>query len=162
MYKAIIYALEQSELPQLELKVKSGDGDAVKIQQQLLDKLEKQMKEYRSQEDNQYELLETKVYTQDVFDRRNTALREKMELCQKQIYEAKQNMPNSIDYSERVATLRAAIDMLKDPNAIPEKQNRVLKSIIKKIEFTGIKRLGMTPKGTKNKNEFSVEVTLLI
>ena len=162
MHKAIIYALEQSELPQLELKVKSGDGDAAKIQQQLLDKLEKQMKEYRAQEDNQYELLETKVYTQDVFDRRNAALREKMELCQKQIYEAKQNLPKNIDYSERVATLRAAIDMLKDPTAIPEKQNRVLKSIIKKIEFTGIKRLGMTPKGTKNKNNFSVEVTLLI
>ena len=162
MFNAIVHALEQSELPQLELKVKSGDGDAVKIQQQLLDKLEKQMQEYRRQEDKQYELLETEKYTQDLFDRRNGELREKMQICQQQIYEAKQNMPNNIDYSERVATLRAAIDMLKDPTAIPEKQNRILKSIIKKIEFTGTKSRGETPKGTKNINNFSVAITLIV
>ena len=67
------------------------------------------MQEYRRQEDKQYELLETEKYTQDLFDRRNGELREKMQICQQQIYEAKQNMPNNIDYSERVATLRAAI-----------------------------------------------------
>ena len=162
MYAAIIHALEKSELPQLELKVKNGDGDAVKIQEQLLDKLEKQMKEYRAQEETQYELLETRKYTQELFDRRNGELREKMQLCQQQIYEAKQKMPNNIDYSERATTLRAAIDILKDPTAIPEKQNRILKSIINKIEFTGSKNLGLTPIGGKNKNSFSVEVTLLI
>ena len=57
---ALLHALEHSELPKLQLKVKNGDGDAVKIQQRLLEKFEKQMQEYRVQEENQYELLETK------------------------------------------------------------------------------------------------------
>ena len=163
LFNAIIHALEQSELPRLKLKVKNGEGDAAKIQQRLLDKLEKQMKEYRVQEETQYELLETRKYTQDLFDRRNGELRKKMDLCQKQIYETKQKLPKNIDYSERIASLLAAIAILKDPTAIPEKQNRVLKAIIKNIEFTGIKSLGKNQKGNaRNENNFTIAVTLVI
>lgn len=163
LINAIVYALEQSELPQLELKLKNGDGDAAKIQQRLLAKLEKQMEEYREQEDKQFELLETGKYSQELFDRRNMALREKMELCQKQILETKQNMPKNVDYAERVATLQTAITMLKDPDADPVALNRVLKSIIKKIVYTGLKSQGMNRKGVKrDENSFTVDITLMI
>ena len=163
LFNAIVHALEHSELPRLTLKVKNGDGDAAKIQQRLLGKLEKQMQEYRDQEDKQYELLETGKYTQELFDRRNGALREKIELCQKQIYETKQKLPKNVDYAERVASLQAAIEILRDPTATPDKRNRILKSIIKKIEFTGIKSLGLNRKGqVKNENSFSIAIALLI
>jgi hypothetical protein len=162
LHKAILFALEHSELPQLQLKVKNGDGNALKIQQRLLEKLEKQMQEYKEQEENQYELLEIKKYSQELFDRRNGALRAKMEICQQQIYDAKQKMPQNVDYEERVTTLQAAIDILKDPTAQPLDQNRVLKSIIKKIIFTGSKTLGRGQAGyVRNKNDFSIAITLL-
>ena len=163
MITAVLHALEQSELPQLQLKINNGDGDAAKIQQLLLDKLEKQMAEYRRQEDKQYELLETEKYTQELFDRRNGELREKMQLCQKQIYEAKQNMPKNVDYTERVATLQTAISILKDPVATPAEQNRILKSIVKKIEFKGQPSAKPATEGfVRNKNTFSIKVSLLI
>ena len=41
------------------MRLKNNDGDAAKIQKRLLVKLEKQMEEYRDQEEKQYELLET-------------------------------------------------------------------------------------------------------
>lgn len=135
---AVLAALEQSELPALELKVKNGDGDAVKIQRRLLEKLEKQMDEYREQEDKQYELLETGVYTQDLFERRHTALRAKMEECQAAIYNAKKTMPENVDFAERLVALKAAIDALKDPEADATTKNKILKAIIEKIEFTGV------------------------
>ena len=163
LLNAVVYALEQSELPQLELKLKNGDGDAAKIQQRLLTKLEKQMEEYRAQEDKQLELLETGKYSQELFDRRNMALREKMELCQKQILEATQNMPKDVDYAERIATLQTAIAMLKDPDANPAALNRILKSIIKKIVYTGLKSHGTNRKGVKrDENSFSLEITLVL
>jgi hypothetical protein len=159
---AVITALEESELPELQMRLKNNDGDAVKIQKRLLQKLEKQMEEYRDQEEKQYELLETGKYSQDLFDRRNAALRAKMEDCQAQIYTAKKSMPEAVDYAERIAKLQDAIAMLKDQDATPAEQNKVLKAIVDRIDFTG------SPSDKDNKRRqnhkgidpFSIAVTL--
>ncbi len=135
---AVVVSLEEAELPALEIKVQNGDGDARKIQQRLLVKLEAQMEEYRAQEETQYELLETKKYSQDLFDRRNAALREKMDECQAAIYKAKSALPQSVDYAERVMALRAAIDILRDDAATPGEQNKVLKAIVERVEYTSV------------------------
>lgn len=136
---AVIVSLEEAELPAMELKVKNGDGDARKIQQRLLAKLEKQMEEYRAQEERQYDLLETNPnYPQDVFDRRNKALREKMDECQAAIYKAKSALPQSVDYAERIVALKAAIDILRDDTATAEAKNKVVKAIVERIEFSSV------------------------
>jgi DNA invertase Pin-like site-specific DNA recombinase len=156
---AVITALETAELPALQLKVKNGDGKAVKIQQRLLEKLEKQMADYHVQEDKQYELLETGVYTQDVFDRRNAALRDKIETCQKEIYQAKAAMPKDVDYEERVVALQKAIDMLKDPEATPAEKNKLLRAIVERIEFTGIQSDHLNRKrNVRGYTPFSIKV----
>lgn len=159
--QAVIVALEEGELPALELKVKNDDGNAQKIQLKLLAKLEKQMVEYRDQEEKQFELLETGRYTQELFDRRNAILREKMEECQRQIYQTKATMPASVDYTERVAALKDAIAMMKDPTAKAAEKNRLIKAIIERIEFTGTPSFGMNKKGVKyGKNAYSLKVFL--
>jgi hypothetical protein len=136
---AVIVSLEEAELPALELKVKNGDGDARKIQQRLLVKLEKQMEDYRAQEERQYDLLETNPnYPQDVFERRNKALRAKMEECQAAIYKAKSALPQSVDYAERVVALKAAIDILRDDTATAEEKNKVVKAIVDRVEFSSV------------------------
>ena len=138
LHAALVVALEEAELPALELKVKNNDGDALKIQLRALKKLEKQMADYKDQEEKQYDLLETGKYSQDVFDRRHSALRAKMEECQSQIYQTKKTMPQSVNYEERVVALKAAIAILKDTTATPEEINKTLKAIIEKITFTNI------------------------
>ena len=158
---AILFALEHSELPDLQAKVKNGDGDAAKIQKRLLEKLEKQMEEYRDQEEMQYELLETRRYTQEKFDQRNSVLRAKMEECQKQIYQAKSSMPQNVDYAERVVTLQTAIEGLRDPEATVIQKNRLLKAIVDKIEFEGSPPVDKSIKGfKKNVNDYKLKVTL--
>ena len=135
--EAILVALEEAELPALQLKLKNDDGNAQKIQRRLLAKLEKELEGYREQEEKQYELLETGKYTQDLFDRRNAALREKIEACQSAIYKAKAILPESVNYAERVEALESAIAILKDPSAKPEEQNKLLKAIVERIEYVG-------------------------
>lgn len=137
---AVIVALEQSELPALEIKAKNGDGNAHNIQRKLLAKLEKQMEDYRAQEDRQFELLETNPnYSQEVFNRRNAELRQKMEECKSAIYKAKSTLPESVDYNERVEVLKTAIDILKDDTATATDKNKVVKAIVDKIEYHGPK-----------------------
>ena len=159
---AIIAALEHSELPTLELKAKNNDGNAHKIQRKMLEKLEKQMQEYIQQEDNQYELLETGKYTQELFDRRNAQLRAKIDECQAAIYKAKSTLPESVDFSERVEVLRNAIDILKDDNATATEKNRILKAIVEKIEFSGVPSDGQNRKRQTRKgiDPFNLTITL--
>lgn len=139
VHEAVLVALEEAELPALELKVQNGDGDARKIQQRLLAKLEDQMEKYRAQEERQYDLLETNPdYPQEVFARRNKELRAKMDECQAAIYKAKTALPQSVDYAERVMALKNAIAILKDADATPAEQNRIVKAIVARIEYSSV------------------------
>ena len=158
---AVLAALEEAELPALKLKVKNDDGNALKIQQKLLAKLEKQLADFIEQEDHQYELLETRQYTQEVFDRRNATLRAKMEECRNQIYKTKQTMPKSVDYAERVVALEQAIEVFKDSAATPEEKNKLLRAIVERIEFYGSEPVDKSVKGwKKNENKFTLKVLL--
>lgn len=136
--QAVITALEYAELPKLQAKLESGEGDAAVIQKRRIEKLSKQMAEYRQQEDNQYELLEKKKYTQELFDRRNAALREKMEACEKELHLARAALPKNVDYGERIVSLEEAIEALKDEGMSVEARNRLLRVIIDRIEYSSI------------------------
>ena len=135
VHEAVIVALEQSELPDLQAKLSSNQGSSRAIQQKILDGLMKQMAEYKEQEENQYELLETKKYTLELFEKRNAALREKMDKCEYQIREAKNNMPAEVDYAERIIALENAIAALRDDSVPIEKKNSLLKKIVERIEI---------------------------
>lgn len=135
--EAVIAALETTELPKLHAKLENGDGDAAAIQKRRLAQMAKQMEDYLAQEDRQYELLETKKYTQAVFDRRNAALRQKIEECEVEMRKARANMPKNVDYSERIVSLEDAIEALKDPDVPNKEANRALRSIVDRIEYTG-------------------------
>ena len=135
---AIITALERVELPNLEAKLKNGEGKSIEIQKRMLEKLEKQMQEFYEQEEMQFELLETKKYTPEVFERRNKSLRQKMEETKKKIYEAKSTMPKEVDYAEKIVMLKDAISALRNPNISANEKNRFLKAIVEKIEYSNL------------------------
>ena len=134
--KAVIAALELSELPNLEAKLNNKEGNSAKIQQNLVNSLMKQLTELRTQEEKQYDLLEKGIYSEELFDRRNAALQEKMQALKKQIEEAKNNIPKDIDYGEKIMTLKKAIEGLKDDNVSPAEKNKLLKAIVKRIEYS--------------------------
>ena len=133
---AVIVALERVELPRLQAMRDNKEGDAVNLQKRLLERLDKQLEDLRQQEEKQFDLLETGVYTQALFSRRNAALRQKMDECLVQIKQARANMPKSIDYSEKVIQLEQAINSLKDPDISVERKNQLLKQIVDRIEYS--------------------------
>ena len=158
MMEAVYIALTEGELPKLQEKVANGDGDARKIQQRLIGKLEKQMSDFRDQEDKQFELLETGKYSQELFDRRNAVLRSKMEDCEKQLYLARASLPKSVDYAERLTKLETAIKALKNDEMSINDINACLKQIIEKIEFTGTPSQGRY--GPRNGEKIHLDVFL--
>ena len=146
--------LQTEHLPALEAKLESREGESATIQKQLIDRLEKQMADFKAQEVKQYDLLETGIYSNEVFLERNTALREKITLCFKQLEEAKKNQPKAIDYEEKIRSLKEAIAALDDDSISAEKKNRLLKALIKPMEYTSEKD---QPYG---QNEFKLRIDL--
>jgi hypothetical protein len=156
LVSAVKTALLTVHLPELEAKLTNGDGNSTAIQKQLVERLEKQMADFKAQEAKQYDLLETGIYTNEVFVERNSALREKIEACSAQLAETKKSMPQAVDYEEKIITLKEAVEALDDDTVPADKKNRLLKAVIKEIEYTSEKG---QPLGT---NEFSLEITLNI
>lgn len=152
---AIIFALENSELPMLEEMRKNNAGSSIAVQQSLLKGLEEEMQGYHEQEEMQYELLETKRYTQELFEKRNTALRQKMTECEERIKKARRSIPNAINYEEKVIQLKAAIEALKNEDISPEEKNRFLKVIVDRIEMS-------TTRNGVNKTDLHLKITLKI
>ena len=158
---ALLVALEESELPNLKLKLKNRDGDALAIQQKQLAQLEKQLADFAEQEEKQFDLLEQGVYSSDVFERRHRALAAKMENCRAEIFKTKQSMPKSVDYAERIKALEDAIEMFKDPEATPEQKNKLLRAIVERIEYYGQPPCDKSIKGfKKGYNPFELKIFL--
>lgn len=134
--QAVIVALESAELPKLQAKLTNGEGDAAAIQKKRLDTLTKQLAKFREQEENQYELLETGVYTQAKFKQRNAALRAKIEEMEKDIFMTRAALPKNVDYKEKIITLERAIDAMRDESLSCRERNRFLRAIVDKIAYS--------------------------
>ena len=154
MEKVVADALLQIELPNLEAKAKNGDGQSLSIQKALVTRFEKQMAEYRAQEETQYELLETRKYTQELFDKRNAVLREKMDACAIQLAEAKRNLPDAVNYEDKIFTLKEAIKSLTDDKISAGAKNKLLKAIVSRIDYSSKANQGYKI------HDYSIEITL--
>lgn len=149
----VIETLEKAELPTLRHKLKTGAGDSVQIQKRRLEKLAKQMADYRAQEDKQYDFLEIGKYTQEVFDRRNAALRKKMDECELEMHKTREAMPKNVDYAAAIVRLEDAIEALKDKDMDLVLRNRKLRAIVKTITCHAIDH-------GRNNTEINLEILL--
>jgi hypothetical protein len=95
-----------------------------------------------------------------MFDKRNAVLRQKMEDCQERIYKAKATMPKEVNYAEKIVLLKDAISGMKDDSISAEEKNRLLKAIIKRIDYTGIPPVDKSAGFKKNENSFKLAITL--
>lgn len=161
VHEALIDALTNVELPNLILKAKNKDGDAFKIQQNLLANLTKQLNEFEEQEEKQFDLLESGVYTDEVFERRHRALLSKMENCKEEIQKVKQSMPKAINYEDKVMELEKAIELFKDDSITIEEKNKFLRAIVERIEYYGQPPVDKSIKGwVKGYNPFELKIFL--
>ena len=154
--RALIACLEGTELPALKMKVQNDEGNAQKVQQRFVTKLQAQLKELQDQEEKLYDLLETNVYTPDMFTRRHTALTSKIAACEEELNNARKSLPKAINFQERIETLERTIGILKDKTASATAKNKALKSIVERIEYYGIP----LHESEWGKNSFDIKVFL--
>lgn len=153
--EAVAYALEMEQLPELEVKLNNDEGAAAAIQKRQLEKLKGDLEALYAKEERQHDLLESGTYTEDTFLKRNKALHVEIEQLKSKIYEARQNLPKEIDYAAKIVKLQDAIEGLRDDTVPVEEKNRLLKAIVRRIDYEFIER-------KRRQTRFRLHVYLLL
>ena len=133
--EAVVVALEQEHLPALEAKLHNNEGLSAAIQQKQLQKLKADLEALKVQEEKQCDLLEKGIYSEEKFMERNKALHAEMDALKSQIYETTKTMPKEIDYGKKIITLQKAIAGMRDDSISAKAKNKLLKAIVKRIEY---------------------------
>lgn len=154
--EAVIFALENEHLPELKIQLKNNAGSSSAIQQKQLEKMRTELEELKRQEVKQYELLEKEIYTEDKFLERNKAIHAEMDILKSKIFEIKKNIPKEIDYAEKIVQLQEAIKGLKDDRISIEAKNKLLKAIVRRIDYHYLSYEG------KGKVRYQLDIHLLI
>ena len=123
-----------------KIRIKNESGDSAKLHAKLIKNLEKKMKDLQAKELSQWEAQSDpdpdKRMPQHIFKQLNEKLLKEKEEIQQALCKAYESMPEPIDYEEKVADFRAALNALRNPDVSAEEQNRLLKRCIERIEYS--------------------------
>ena len=132
--EATIYGLQQ-HLEDFEIKLKNGDGESTKLQEERIKHIHKELEEIEKQQEKLFGFLERGVYDEETFVKRNKALTDKREELRSAYNKMKSTLPESINYEDKIVKLSQAIEALKDDTLSANVKNNFLTAIVEKIEY---------------------------
>ena len=125
-----------------KVKLENDDGNSFNVRSQIISVLNKQLQDLEVREETQYEMLENKIYTPELFKKRRQKLLEEREVLLDKLQEAKAQEPVKIDYQEKIISFTDTVEALKNPDIDILQKNMLLKKCIKKITYTTDKEKG--------------------
>ena len=139
IYEPIKYAVIKSLMAYIddfEIKLENNEGNSYKLQEKILENLNKKQKELSEQQNKLYELLEKGIYSEALFLERQEKLNNERKLLDEAIKNQKENMPAAVDYENKIYSLKQALEMIQDDSISAKQKNQFLKNIIDRIEIT--------------------------
>ena len=139
MIDRVCEVLEKS-IEDFEVRIDNNEGDSVKLHANLIKNLEKRQKDLEARELEQWKQQsdpdpEMRM-PPEIFKQLNEDLRKEKEKVRQALCEAYESMPEPVDYEVVAKRFKDALDALRDPNASAEKQNKLLKACISRIEYS--------------------------
>ena len=135
-----IAAILQQCIEDFEVRIKNNEGDSVKLHARLIKNLEKKMKDLQAKELSQWEAQSdpnpANRMPQEIFQQLNAKLLKEKEEIQQALCKAYESMPAPVDYEEKAAMFKAALDALNNPEVSAEEQNKLLKDCIDRIVYS--------------------------
>lgn len=129
----------QQCIDDFEIRLNNDTGDSAKLHAKLIKNLEKKLKDLEEKELAQWEAQSepdpAKRMPQAIFQQLNAKLLKEKEEIQQALCKAQESMPNPVDYEEKVARFKAALDALKNPEKDAKTKNTLLKACIDRIIY---------------------------
>lgn len=134
VYNGLIQALKQ-EVEDFEFKL-TNEYEVQKQQEQakILEMLKKELQALEEQQEELYNLLERKVYTEKIFIKRNSKIQNEIEELENKIEEL--NAVEEVNYSERIIKLKDVIEALQNDSVDAKYKNDMLKEVITRIDYS--------------------------
>lgn len=150
IYRDVCSAIKDC-IEDFQVRIKNNQDDSFKLHRDLVDRLEKKLKELEEKEIKQWEDQYNPdiAMPQEIFKRLNQKLLAEKEEVQKALAKAKGSMPKQIDYKEEMMKFEDALDALEDPEVDAKTKNQFLKNIIDKIEYERGSTVRITKENTK-------------
>ena len=137
IYKDVCNAIKDC-VEDFQLRIENNQDDSFKLHKDLVERLEKKLKELEEKEIRQWEAQYDPdiAMPQEIFKKLNQKLLVEKEEVQKALAKAKGSMPKQVDYREEMLKFEDALDALEDQEVDAKTKNQFLKNIIDKIEYT--------------------------
>lgn len=138
MVDRVCVVLEQC-IEDFEIRLTNDTGDSAKLHTKLIKNLEKKLKELESKELAQWEQQSHPDPEQrmppHIFKQLNEKLLKEKEEINQALCKAYESMPEPVDYTEKIARFKDAVEALKNPDVDAKTKNTLLKSCIERIEY---------------------------
>ena len=122
-----------------EIRLSNDTGDSVKLHTKLIKNLEKKLEDLQKKELAQWEQQSHPDPEQrmppHIFKQLNERLLAEKEEVNQALCKAYESMPEPVDYGEKVARFKDALDALKNPDVDAKTKNILLKNCIERIEY---------------------------
>lgn len=121
-----------------KVMVKNDKDDSVKLHKNLINRLEKKLKELEEKEIAQWEAQYDPelAMPQHIFKKLNEKLLKEKEEINKALCKAKDSTPQLIDYKERIVMFTDALKALENPDIPAKITNQYLRDIIERIDYS--------------------------
>lgn len=122
-----------------EVRLQNNEGDSAKLHVSLIRNLEKRMKDIQDREVAQWEAQAhpdpSQRMPQEIFKQLNERLLKEKEEVQQALCKAYESMPEPVDYKEKIARFKDALEALNNPDVDAATKNKLLKACIERIEY---------------------------
>ena len=138
LYEEIIDRVRQTLeqcIEDFEIRIKSDDKNSKQLHENLIKRLKLKLEELNKKEINQWEKYSEEEMPKEIFQKLNEKVLKEKDEIQQALCKAYESMPEPIDYEERLLRFKKALEVLNDPEASPDKKNKLLKSCIERIEY---------------------------
>lgn len=135
VFDALVETLE-AYIEDFELKIEN-DGNAAELSRHkdMISAMETELVKLEKKRNKLFDDYEDDVYTREEFIERKQMYVKSIDELKEQLRTAKANMPEVIDYSERITTLHRIIETFKDPELDAQAKNDFLKEFIEDIKY---------------------------
>lgn len=131
----IISVLEEC-VADFEMRIANDNSDAVKLHNNLVERLKSKLEELNKKEINQWEKYTEEEMPKHIFDMLNEKVLKEKEEVQQALCKAYESMPDPVDFEEKLMTFQNALEALKNPDVSVKHKNALLKACIERIEYS--------------------------
>ena len=130
----VIEALKQC-IEDFEVRIENDDKDSRSLHESLIKRLETTLAELEKKELKQWEKYSEEDMPKEVFSKLNEKVLKEKEEIQQALCNAKETLPEPIDYEIKLRLFKNALEALQDPEKSAQEKNRLLKACIERIDY---------------------------